>query len=234
MPGPRKKPAEARAREGVGPSGRGQISHRATPPVIVVESRELDPTPPPHLAPDAAAVYREVVTVMTDARILDSADFAIVEAFAVQLTRLRQAQAMLDENITPQEEAALEQRLRELEALTGAAKSQVANEMRAGERVRSSTLNAIADLELRVGGMEAYLASRRQGGHRVSIGSQGQCRPSPWLAVERAAVATVRLLANELALTPGARVELGLKLVLGRSLEHELEASIGRAARRPD
>ena len=198
----------------------------------MLESRDLSEEPPEHLSEQAGAIWRQVVRSLADARVLDRADAPVIEAFCVQLARMRQAQAILDQDLTREEQVELEGRIRELTTILAAAKGQLAGDLRTGARVRSASLNALAELELRIGGLEAYLAARRAGGNRVALGSTGNLRPHPMLAVERAAAAQVRALANDLAMTPPARAELGLKVIVGRSLQRELDDAIGAAPRR--
>lgn len=232
--GPKPKPAAQRIREG-GTRGRGSISHRPMPSaeLLVVAGRDVPITPPDDLPPAARDLWVEIVEMLAASGIIDRVDLPMLRWFCLEHARGWQAKAVLDEPVDEEEHEALEQQIREAEAIAGALKAQVANMLRAGVDVPPAKVNALANYDRTIASLAAYRDARRQVGNLVSLGSTGQLVEHPLVATERAAASLVARFAAAFGLTPADRVALGLALLEGRTMQRDLADDIGAPAARP-
>lgn len=92
------KAAEVRLREGMGPSGRGVVSHRPVPNVVIVGGRpDFDELaePPDDLPADGKKLWREDVTRLLEVGIIDRVDRAGLEMMCTAYARAKQAGRVL-------------------------------------------------------------------------------------------------------------------------------------------
>lgn len=225
------KPAEARRREG-GTARQGTISHRPQAEIVVVAGRNVPVDPPADLPDEAIELWEEIVRVLADAGIVDTIDLPMLRQLVLQYARARQATKIIDEPLTPNEEAALLQELREGETIANGLKTSIAQQLRAGVQPPPAQVNALANYEQTLTNKRAYVDARRKVGGLVALGSTGQLVEHPMVGTERAAASLLLRFASDYAMTPVARASLGIAVLEGRSLKKELEDDIGPAARR--
>jgi phage terminase small subunit len=230
-----RKPAAARRRQG-GTKKQNAVSHRPQPAgeeaaLVELAGRDVPVSPPDDLPAPARSLWVELVRVLAQAGVVDKVDLPALRLFCVQYARSWQAKQVLDEPTDPEEDAALEQRLRETAMILNAQKVLVANALRAGVDVSPSKLTAIASLETTLSNLEAYRDARKRVGNLVALGSTGQLTEHPLLQTERMASSLALRFANRFGLTPADRASLGLALVEGSTRAAELDDVLGRSLR---
>lgn len=233
-PGRPRKPAAQRKREG-GTKGQGNVSHRPQPSteLVVVAGRDVPVAPPTDLPAPARDLWEEIVRVLAEAGIVDRIDLPTLRWLCLEHARGWQAKALLDEPVDDDEIQALDQQIREMEAISSALKGQIANLLRAGIEVAPAKVNASANYERELTNLRAYKRAREKVGNLVALGSTGQLTEHPLLATERAAATLVLRFAARFGLTPSDRAALGLQILEGRTMKKELDDEIGAPAKRP-
>lgn len=230
-PGRPRKPAAQRKREG-GTKGQGNVSHRPQPSteLVVVAGRDVPVAPPTDLPAPARDLWEEIVRVLAEAGIVDRIDLPTLRWLCLEHARGWQAKALLDEPVDDDELQALDQQIREMEAISSALKGQIANLLRAGIEVAPAKVNASANYERELTNLRAYRAARARYGNLVALGSTGQLVEHPMVATERNASRLALSFASSFGLTPSDRARLGILIfdaVRGKR-EAELDDAIGR------
>lgn len=220
------KATAARRREG-GTEGQGAISHRPLPEPVVVAGRNVPINPPDDLAPEARALWVEIVRQLAEAGVVDKIDLPLLKLLCVEYGRAQQAAALIDDPVTQDELDALDYRIKENEAVATAYKTQVLAAVRVGLEVAPAKISAIAKLEQTIVNLTAYRHARAKVGNLVALGSTGQLTEHPAVDIARASASLVLRYATEFAATPLARSRMGLMLLEGRTLQKELEDDLG-------
>lgn len=229
-----RKPAAARAREG-GTKRSGAISHRPQPSteLVAVAGRDVPVAAPADLPDDARELWEEVVRVLAEAGIIDRVDLPALRWFCLEHARGWAARRVLDEPVSEDDDAALTQSIREMEAIAANLKGRIATKLRAGVDVAPGEINAAANYETKLANLRAYQHARQRVGNLVALGSMGQLVAHPLLDVEQDAAGLVLRYASRFGLTPADRAQLGVLVLEGRTMRKELDEEIGAAARRP-
>ena len=177
------KPLEEHRRDGTEPSGGAR-------PAVQLGGRER-PDVPPGLDADARKVWDVVVEDLTAGNVLDRADWAAVEAFAIAVARARQARRA----IAFEQKRAAEQRRKLPELL-----AKYHEDM---ERWRAGELKN----EPREPDVDPNPLS-----HLTQAGQKGSRIPNAYLGVERESWREARQLGENLGLSPSGRARLGLNV----------------------
>lgn len=229
-----RKPTARRRREG-GTKGQGEISHRPLPDaetaLVEIAGRDVPVSPPDGLPKYARELWTEIVRVLAEHGMVDKIDLPALRILCVEYARHCQARDVLDEEPDADADAKVERRLADTVAILDAQKVRVANLLRANADVSPSLLNAIANLEVVVSNLEAYLRARTRVGNLVALGSTGQLVAHPLLDVERQAAQIVLRYAGRFGLTPSDRAALGLNLLEGKERAAQLTSILGDSPR---